>query len=231
MSEQTISQQCDQILARLHALASSELAASYARYGIHSANPLGISMPDLRRVAKDYRDHNLALALWESAVYEARLLASLIDDPRQVNLSQMEAWVIDFDSWGICDQVCMNLFARTSLVVDRAIAWSQRREEYVRRAGLVLMAVLPIHAKKLPDETYSPFFPLMLECAVDERLYVRKAVSWALRQIGKRRPALYDIAVETAQQIARLNTPSARWIASDVLRELLSFRRRNERCV
>lgn len=230
MSEQTISQRCDQILARLHSLASSELAASYAHYGIYSANLLGISMPDLRRVAKDYSDHNLALALWETAVYEARVLASLIDDPRQVTLSQMEAWVVDFDSWAICDQVCMSLFVRTSLAVDRALAWSRRREEYVRRAGFVLMAVLPIHAKKLPDETYYPFFPLMLECAVDERLYVRKAVSWALRQIGKRRPALYDTAVETAQQIAHLNIPSARWIASDVLRELFSFRRKNERC-
>jgi 3-methyladenine DNA glycosylase AlkD len=228
MTDETLQQQCNQIITHLYSLANPELAASHARFGIRSANMLGIRMPDLHQIARGRRDHRLALALWETGIYDARVVASLIDDPCQVSLDQMETWVLDFDSWGICDQVCMTLFVRTPYAMQYALAWCHRPPEYIRRAGFVLMAMLPIHAKKLPDEVYFPFFPLMLQYASDERLYVRKAINWALRQIGKRRPGLYNLAIETAHQMGQIDSPAARWIASDALRELKTVRRKND---
>jgi 3-methyladenine DNA glycosylase AlkD len=192
-----------------------------ARYGIATDKALGVPVPRLRALARTLgRDHDLALELWRSEVHEARLLASMIDDPRQVTESQMEAWVSDFDSWDLCDQVCGNLFDRTTSAFGKAVEWSTRDEEFVKRAGFALMASAAVHRKDVGDAAFEVFLPIIRAQAVDDRRYVKKAVNWALRQIGKRSRGLNRKAIATAKQIHRLDARSARWIASDALREL-----------
>jgi 3-methyladenine DNA glycosylase AlkD len=210
----------EEILARLHALANPDNVAGMARYGINTQGTLGISIYTLRPIAKEIgRDHALALALWDSAVHEARILASYIDDPIQVTEAQLERWVTDFDSWDVCDQVC-DLFGRTPFAYQKAFEWSQRHEEFVKRAGFVLMAELAAHDKKAPDEKLAQFLPVIAREATDERNFVKKAVNWALRNIGKRNRHLNELAIETAQQIRQVPSKAARWIAADALREL-----------
>ncbi|MDR3576468.1 MAG: DNA alkylation repair protein [Anaerolineaceae bacterium] len=209
----------DQAVDSLQALADPAVRATQAHFGSHPGRALGISMPKLHHLADHHRDHPLALQLWQTGIHEARLLACMVDDPYQVTLDQMESWVNDFDSWDICDGVCGTLFDRTPWAVERALAWSERQEEYVRRAGFVLMAELAVHNKNMSDEAFMQFFPVMLRHATDGRNFVRKAVNWALRQIGKRSPFLLNAASETARQMHAIDSPSARWIASDALRE------------
>ena len=209
----------DQAMTSLYELADPAVQASLAHFGSHPGQAVGITVPRLRTLADHHRDHQLALQLWQTGIHEARLLACLVDDPHQVTLDQMESWVNDFDSWDICDGVCGNLFDRTPWTVERALAWSEREGEFVRRAGFVLMAELAVHNKKMPDEEFLQFFPVMLRHASDGRNFVRKAVNWALRQIGKRSPTLRLAAIEAAHQIHAIGSPSARWIASDALRE------------
>jgi 3-methyladenine DNA glycosylase AlkD len=210
-----------EILDRLHSLANPENVAGMARYGISTQNTLGISIYTLRPLAKEIgRDHELALGLWESGIHEARILACYIDDPNQVTEDQMERWALDFDSWDVCDQVCSSLFDHTPYAYLKALTWSERDEEFVKRAGFVLMAALSVHDKKAPDERFEQFFPIILREATGERNYVKKAVNWALRQIGKRSRYLNGLAIETARQIQHIDSPAARWIASDALREL-----------
>ena len=173
------------------------------------------------RLAREIgRDHKLARELWASGIYEARILACLIDDPAQLGEEQMEQWVKDFDSWALCDQCCLRLFDKSPLAYRKVVEWSRREEEYVRRAGFVLMAVLAVHDKKADDSRFLSFFSLIKEAAGDERNYVKKAVNWALRQIGKRNLRLNQAAIETAEAIKQINSPGARWIAADALREL-----------
>jgi 3-methyladenine DNA glycosylase AlkD len=192
-----------------------------ARFGIRAAHVLGISIPMLRKLAKEVgKDHALAFALWASGFHEARILASMIADPRLVSDQQMEAWVKDFDSWDVCDQVCGNLFDKTPSAYQKAIEWCHREQEYVRRAGFVLMAELAVHDKHAPDEAFAPFFPLIKHYATDERNFVKKAVNWALRQIGKRNPRLRASALEWAEQIRAIDSKTAQWIAKDALKEL-----------
>lgn len=211
----------DEILARLNALADPVNVAGQQRFGIRAAGQLGVSMPQVRALAKGrQRSHTLALELWATNIHEARILASLVDEPQMLTREQMEAWVADFDSWDVCDQVCMNLFGPHPLGLEMALAWPHRSEEFVRRAGFVLMAVQAVHRKDLPDAAFELYFPLMLQYAADGRNFVRKAVNWALRQIGKRNPALRERAVATARQMLDINSSSARWIARDALREL-----------
>ncbi|GAP15537.1 predicted DNA alkylation repair enzyme [Longilinea arvoryzae] len=211
----------DEILARLNALADPRNVEGQRRFGIRPAHQLGISMPALRGLAKGrQRSHDLALQLWATRIHEARILASLVDDPQSITREQMEAWVQDFDSWDVCDQVCMNLFGEHPLGLEMARTWPHRPEEFVRRAGFVLMAVQAVHRRDLPDQSFQNYFPLMLEYANDERNFVRKAINWALRQIGKRNAALCQGAIQTAQQMLAIESPSARWIARDALREL-----------
>lgn len=202
-------------------MADPQAVAGMARFGIRTQDTLGISMPALRVLARQTgRDHALALGLWESGLHEARILASLVDDPGQVTEEQMERWVKDFDSWDVCDQVCGNLFDKTPFAYGKAAEWSRRPEEFVRRAGFVLVAELAVHDKRAEDARFEAFFPLMIQAAADERNFVKKAISWALRGIGKRSRRLNALAIETAGAIADMNSRSARWIASDVLREL-----------
>jgi 3-methyladenine DNA glycosylase AlkD len=194
-----------------------------ARFGIRAKRVFGASVPAIRRLAREIgKDHALAQALWESEIFDARLLASLVDDPAKVTSSQMEAWARDFDSWAVCDGCCCNLFDRTPFAYAKAIAWSRRKDEFVKRAGFVLMAGLAVHDKRAEDARFEPFFPRIRGEASDGRNMVKKGVNWALRQIGKRNVALNKRAIAEARVIAGMDAPSARWIASDALRELTS---------
>jgi 3-methyladenine DNA glycosylase AlkD len=194
-----------------------------ARFGIDSGRAVGVTVTELRPFARDLgRDHELAAALWASGVHEARLLASLVDEPDMVSEAQMEAWVADLDSWDVCDGVCGNLFDRTPFALDKAVEWSSRQPEFEKRAAFALMASAAVHRKDLPDAAFASLLPVIRAEATDERNYVKKAVSWALRQIGKRSSGLNPHAIRTAEQIERIDSRAARWVARDALRELRS---------
>ena len=194
-----------------------------ARYGINLENTYGISSYKLRRLAKEMgKDHALAQQLWASSIHEARILASMVDKPEMVADAQMESWVKDIDSWDVCDQCCSNLFDKTKFAYQKAEAWNKREEEFVKRAGFVLMAALSIHDKKAADEDFLKFLPMIKRESPDERNFVKKAVNWALRQIGKRNLNLNKIAIKTAKEIRQIDSKSARWIATDAIRELTS---------
>lgn len=212
-----------EVLAELQALANPEAAAGMARYGINPANTYGISIPKLRQMAKKIgRNHDLAQELWASGIHEARILASMIDEPGQVTAEQMETWAAGFDSWDVCDQCCNNLFAYTPLAYAKALEWSSRPEEFVKRAGFVLMATQAVHDKLAADDQLARFLPIIRQAATDERNFVKKAVNWALRQIGKRNLNLNRLAVAAAQEIKESDSKAARWVANDALRELTS---------
>lgn len=214
-------------MADLRTLSQPKRLDGMRRFGIDTriTRALGISIPVLRQYAKSHKnDHSSALALWETGIHEARLLAGLIDDPRRVNEAQMESWVKDFNAWDICDQTCSNLFRKTPWAYQKAQEWAQREGEFVRRAGFVMMAVLAVHDKKAEDVNLAAFFPLLEKHAFDDRNFVKKAVNWALRQIGKRNSALREQAIETAYSIQQQPYSSARWIAADALRELSTLR-------
>ena len=175
----------------------------------------------MRKMVREIgKDHELALELWETGIHEARMLACFIDRPDMVTEKQLESWVKNFDSWDVCDQCCSNLFDRTRFAHKKAVEWCVREEEFVRRAGFVLMACLAVHDKKAGDQAFIEFLPLIKTHAGDERNYVKKAVNWALRQIGKRNQNLNEAAIKTAEEIRQMDSRSARWIASDALREL-----------
>ena len=193
------------------------------RFGINPKNTLGISVYALRDIAKDIgKDHGLAAKLWASKIHEARLLAGFIDDWSQVTEKQAENWVKDFDSWDVCDQICSNLFDKTPFAFKKAFQWSKRKEEFVKRAGFVLMAALAVHDKKSADKKMEKFFPVIKKESGDGRNFVRKAINWALRQLGKRSGYLNKKALQTAEEILKIPSASARWIARDAIRELTS---------
>jgi len=212
---------CEHILKQLESLSNPEAVAGMARFGINPTNTYGVSIPVLRKMAKQIgKDHLLAKKLWNSGIHEARILAPLIDPLETVTEKQMESWVKDFDSWDICDQCCSNLFDKTKFAHKKAIEWSKRREEFVKRAGFVLMATLAVHDKESGNQKFMRFLPIIKREATDERNFVKKAVNWALRQIGKRNSALNKIAIQTATEIQKIDSKSARWIASNAIREL-----------
>ena len=211
------------ILAHLRSLGSDNNRAGMSRYGINVANACGVSVPELRRLAKLIgRNHALALALWQTGCHEAQMLAAFIDEPARVTAEQMERWVLDLDSWDTCDQVCTDLFDRTSFAYDKAAEWAGREEEFVKRAGFALMAGLAVHDKAAPNEVFLPFLWLVAREADDERNFVKKAVSWALRNVGKRILALNAAAREVAAGLKLAGSRSARWIGADARRELAS---------
>ena len=211
----------DELIEQLRALANPKNVEGMARYGINPENTLGISIPNLRSLAKKIgTNHPLALKLWNSGIHEAKILAGFMDDSHMVTAKQMDNWVKDFDSWDVCDQVCMNLFDKTCLAYLKAVEWSAREETFVKRAGFALMASLAFHDKKAKDKDFIAFLPIIKREAADERNYVKKAVNWALRQIGKRNAVLHKAAIKTAQKIQKIDSRSARWIASDAIREL-----------
>lgn len=202
-------------------MASPEDVAGMARFGIHVENAFGLRIPVLRKTAKETgRDHALALALWASGKHEARILASMVDEPARVTRAQMERWARAFDSWDLCDQCCMNLFDETPFAWDVALAWSAREEEFVKRAGFALMACLAWRDEDAPDARFAPFLDAIERESDDDRNFVKKAASWALRQIGKRSPGLRNAALARAERIAERGSRAARWVAADALREL-----------
>ncbi len=211
----------DQIIANLKQQANAQNVEGMARFGIRPAQVLGISMPTLRKMAKEIgRDHALALELWDSGIHEARILASMIGESRLVTPQLMDAWVNDFDAWDVCDQVCGNLFDKTPNAYQKAVEWCQQEKEFVRRAGFVMMAELAVHDKKAQDEAFLQFFPLIKHYADDERNFVKKAVNWALRQIGKRNSHLRTLALECAYDIQNMDSKTAQWVAKDAIKEL-----------
>lgn len=210
----------EEVIASLKAQSNPAGVAGMAHFGSRPAQALGLTMPVLRKMAREIgRNHPLALKLWASGLHEGRILASLLADPKQVSPELMEDWVKDFDSWDVCDQVCGNLFDKTPYAYQKVLEWCHREEEYVRRAGFVMMAELAVHDKKAPDEAFVPFFPLIKQYSWDERNFVKKAVNWALRQIGKRNNNLRGLAIQWAEDIHQTGTKAGRWIASDALRE------------
>lgn len=209
------------IIKKLKDVSNPDAVEGMARFGITPENTFGVSIPNLRNIAKETKkNHALAQQLWKSGFRETMILASMVDEPEMVTDEQMEKWVLDFDYWEICDQCCMNLFEKTGFAYEKAIEWSLRDEQFVKRAGFVLMARLAVSDKKADDSRFEQFFPMMLREADDERNFVKKAVNWALRQIGKRNLALNVKAIETAKEMQGIDSKSARWIASDAIREL-----------
>lgn len=213
--------QYGEILKKLKSLSDPKAAEGMARFGINPENTLGISIPNLRKIAKDVgKDHSLAQQLWASGIHEARILASMVDEPEMVTEKQVGNWVKDFDSWDVCDQCCMNLFDKLPFAFEKAIELSKKEEEFEKRAGFALMACLAWHDREAQDEKFEAFFPHIKQRVTDERNFVKKAVNWALRQIGKRNLNLNKAAIKTAKNIQKIDAKSARWIASDALREL-----------
>ncbi len=215
--------QYDDILKKLKGLSDPRAVTGMARFGINPENTYGVSIPKLRKTAKETgKDHTLAQQLWASGIHEARILAGMIDDPRMVTEEQMERWVADFTSWDVCDQCCMNLFEKTKFAYHKEVAWSSNDKEFIKRAGFVLMARLAVSDKKADDKQFEGFFPIIKRESDDKRNFVKKAVNWALRKIGKRNLTLNKIEIETAREIQKMDSTSAKWIASDAIRELTS---------
>ena len=210
-----------EVIKKLKSLSNPEAVKGMARYGINPDKNLGVSIPDLRQVARETgKNHKLANELWVTGIHDARILAGMIDEPDKVSEKQMEKWTGDFDSWDVCDEVCLNLFEKIPLVYEKAVEWSSREREFEKRAGFVLMAVLAVRDKKAGDEKFKSFLPFIKKESTDNRNYVKKAVNWALRQIGKRNFSLSKLAIKTAEEIHSIDSKSAKWIASDALREL-----------
>ena len=209
------------VLAELRALGSEENRAGMARFGINTARAFGVSMTALKPLARRFRRrHDLAAALWASGWHEARILAALIDDPQHVTRKQMDAWAADFDSWDLCDQACMKLFAKTPFVAVQTTRWANDKREFVRRAAFATIAGYAVSAKAAPESDFLPFLDLIERYSTDERNFVKKAVNWALRQIGKRSPGLHRPALALAQRPAASEDRTARWIGKDAVREL-----------
>ncbi len=211
----------DEIISELKKHSNPKNLEGMARFGINVKDALAVSIPVLRKMAKKTgKDHELAVRLLKTGIHEAKILSGMIADPEKTDEGLMEAWVKDFDSWDLCDQVCMNLFDRASMAKQKAIEWSSREEEFVKRAGFALMAVLAVHNKKADDNYFLEFFPCIVKGAADERNYVKKAVNWALRQIGKRNESLKIEAIRLCSEILLFDSKAAKWIVVDALREL-----------
>lgn len=213
----------EEVLAKLNAQARPENVSGMACYGMAAEGRLGVSIPALRQMAKQIgKDHGLALELWQTGIPEARILASMVAQAPQLTEAQMEQWAADFNSWDVCDQVCLNLFAKSPFAWKKISEWASREEEYVRRAAFALVACLAWNDKEAEDEQFTTLFPLVKQAATDERNYVKKAVSWALRNIGKRNARLNRAALELAEEVGQMDSRAARWVARDVTRELES---------
>ena len=216
--------QLNAVLTNLYKQANPKNVEEMARFGIKSTkNVLGVSAKPLFSLAKSIgTNHTLALELWSARIFEARIIAALIADPKQITKSTMDSWVQDFDNWAICDGVCMHCFRDTPYAHELAIKWIKRKEEFVRRAGFTMIATLSVSDKISGDNVFKKFLPLIKKYSTDERNFVRKAVNWALRQIGKRNLKLNAAAIKMAKEIRKIESPAARWITADALRELQS---------
>lgn len=209
------------VIKKIRAESDSRALAGMGRFGISTENAVGVPIPKLRAIASQVgRNHTMAISLWKLKMHEAKLLATMVDDPGLVTERQMDSWVKDFNSWDLCDQCCGNLFDKTKFSYKKALEWSKRKEEYVKRAGFTLMAALSVHDKRMPDKDFIKLLPIIERESTDERNFVKKAVNWSLRQIGKRNRRLNMQAIGCAERISKKDSRSARWIAADALREL-----------
>ena len=216
-----MSRVAEDLIRQLRARGDETVRTGMAKFGIQSGNALGITIPALRILAKPHRcNHELALELWASGIHEARILASMVEDPEKATSGQMDDWTAGFDSWDLCDQACLNLFCHTPHAWKKARQWSKRRSEFVKRAGFSLMACLAVHDKEAGNKEFEELLPLIEKASDDNRNFVRKSVNLALRQIGKRNPRLRNAAVASAKRIQIRGAPASRWIARDALREL-----------
>lgn len=214
---------CEGALAELRALGESRNVEGMARFGIVAKNVYGVAKPKMDELAKRIgRDHNLALALWETGVQDARILAGMIDEPAKVTPAQMNRWVRDFDNWDACDGTCCHLFVFAKPAWDRAVEWTKHTAEFEKRAGFALIAYLAYRDKTAEDAQFKKMLSILSREAHDDRNFVRKAVNWALRNIGKRNLALNRAAIRTAERMKKMDSRAARWIAADALRELKS---------
>lgn len=209
----------DEVMEKLFALENPVNVAGQKRFGIQGAKMLGISIYELRKLARGIRDHELAAQLWETGVHDARLLATIVDEPARVTREQMNHWAADFDSWDICDQATGNLFVWTDEIQSLIPEWANCEEEFVRRAAFASIAAIAWHGERFSDQSLEGYLALIEAYAYDPRNFVKKAVNWALRNIGKRRPDLLEAAVACARRLADRPNPSARWIGKDALRE------------
>lgn len=212
-----------EIIKELESQSNPEDVAGMAKYGIKTTHAYGVRMPELTRIAKvTGKDHELAEKLWQHAYTETRILACLLDDPKLVSEEQMERWALEFNSWDVCDQCCMKLFRKTPYAYNKINQWSMREEEFVKRAAFTLIATLAVHDKKVDDAQFEQLFPIIIRESTDDRNYVKKAVNWALRQIGKRNLNLNKKAIDVSINISEIDSKSAKWIAKDALKELKS---------
>lgn len=212
-----------QVMKKLKAKAKPENVDGMAKFGMTADKRLGVSVPDMRKIAKEIgKDHKLSLELWKTGIPEARIVAGMIGDPERLTEKQMESWVKGFDSWDVCDQVCMNLFEKSPMVMKKIHDWSEREEEFVKRTAYALIACLAWHDKEAKDEKFIKLFPVIKRGATDDRNFVKKAVNWALRNIGKKNLNLNKAAIKTAKEIQKIDAKSSRWIASNAIRELES---------
>jgi 3-methyladenine DNA glycosylase AlkD len=211
----------EDIVAKLKRKANPDNLEGMARYGISTANRLGNSIPTLRQLAKEIgKNHKLALELWEEGIDETRILASMIGEEDKMTEDQAEKWVVDFNSWDVCDQVCMNLFKKLPFAKKKIKEWSKREEEFVKRGAFAIIACIAVYDKEKPDNEFIQFLSQIKKAATDERNYVKKAVSWALRNIGKRNKNLNKEIVKFAKELKKTDSKSARWIARDTLKDI-----------
>lgn len=217
----SVREEVEVALATLEERSTRKDRENLARFGITASKAFGVSMANIQVLAKRLgRSHELAAALWETGWYEARLLTSFVDEPARVTPEQMDRWCRDFDNWGICDTVCFHLFDRTPHAWAKVAEWSDEREEFVKRAAFALLASLAGHDKKAGDEPFLKALPLIERAATDERNFVKKGVSWALRGSGRRSATLHAAAVDLARRLAASPDPAARWVGKDALRDL-----------
>ena len=211
------------VLVTLRRLATKHTRDSLPRFGIVADGALGVSVADLRKVAKQLgRDHDLALALWDTGVYDARMLAPFVGEPARMTPAQMDRWCRDFDNWAVCDAACFHLFDKTPHAFRKVEQWSGRKPEFVKRAAFALLASVALHDKKREDEPFARCLPLIDAAADDGRNFVKKGVSWALRGVGRRSVALHTASVDLARRLAESGDAARRWVGKDALRELTS---------
>ncbi len=210
-----------QALHRLQLLGSKRNIEGMKRFNIPSSKAFGVSASNIRSLAKEIsKDHQLAIQLWNSGVHEARILAALIADPESASLKLLDQWTAEVENWAQCDACCAEFFQKTKYAQLLPFRWSKSKEEYVRRAGIVMIASMAVHHKELEDAIFEQYFPLLKQYSTDERNFVKKAINWALRQVGKRNNRLHKKAIALAQKIHKIPSSSAKWIATDAIREL-----------
>lgn len=214
-----------QIISRLEELSDNQALNSMGRFGIETSNALGIKIPELRKIAKETgKDHTLALELWNAGVHEARILATMVDEQDKVTEEQLDSWAIDLYSWDLCDHLCGNLIVETKYSHEKLKEWVSSDLEFVKRAGFVIMASIASNKKHIPNSTFIEYLAMIRRESDDDRNFVKKAINWALRQIGKRNQDLNREAIIIAQQMIESDSKASRWIAKNALHELMSER-------